>query len=146
MWHIRTHHIATSVTSELDDGTEGGDTPSCLGTSKENPDDKPQDELEVAVADNKQDAEEPPKTAIPSSVTSPSTFSRGFIADRSRKDPATIYGRKTGKRMGEVRCLVATHIISRSATVLPTALSLAYIEELALGALRDQVIVLGAEL
>ena len=95
MWHIRTHHIATSVTSELDDGTEGGDTPSCLGTSKENPDDKPQDELEVAVADNKQDAEEPPKTAIPSSVTLPSTFARGSLPiDQGRIRPLSMAGKQ----------------------------------------------------
>ena len=48
--------------------------------------------------------------------------------------------------MGEVRRLVATHVLSRPATAFPTARSLDYIKDLTLSTLRVQAGVLAAEL
>ena len=48
--------------------------------------------------------------------------------------------------MGEIRRLVAAHIFSRPATAFAAARSFAYIEELALDAVCDEVAVLTAEL
>ena len=137
MQHVRKHHSAVSMTSNLDDGTEGGDLPGCVGTTQDKRD---AEELEMVTGDR--------STEDCDLALSDFAFNlcQRFAAVRSREDLAIVYGRMAGEGMGEVWCLVAAHILGRPATAFPAARSFAYIEELALDAVRDQVAVLAAEL